>query len=228
MSVDVSPDDPRIPSRPLWGLAILTLPILGIFVMFIAYGVMWGLGLSGRQAAGEPVTLTFEGCPEARPLLEARLADMGLSGEWTSTASQIQVTAALTGDPEVDANIPDTLASPGALEIRADGEVVATNANVTEASVRMDLFMVPYVLLHLDPPAADRVRDFVRADPEGKVRFWVDGQEIGWQSNSNPVAKGDLEINPAIPDELERMHAVAAWSVTLDHGPLPCTVHAVQ
>ena len=204
---------------------ILSLPILGVGVVFVLYGIMWSMGLSGRAAKGEVVELAFDGCAEAQPLIEARLADIGLTeATWRSVSGGFAVQTRLTGDPQVDATIPATLATPGALEVRADGTVIATNADLTEATVRMDLFMVPYVLLHLDADAAQRAQDAMRADPTGKLAFFVDGEDIGWQSNQNTVAKGNLEVSLHITDEEARMHAVAAWSVVLDHGPLPCGV----
>ncbi|MBX2797264.1 MAG: hypothetical protein KTR31_06350 [Myxococcales bacterium] len=230
--VDVDPDDPRIPARPLWGLVILSLPVFGVIAVFIAYGIMWSLGLSGRAASGEPVELAFEGCAEARALLEARLQDMGLSeGEWSDTVGGFAVRTPLMGDPDVDGTVPDTLAMPGALEIRGGDEVLATNVDLSDATVRLDIFMVPYVLLRLHEDAAKRVRDHMRSDPRGQLRFWVDGVDVGWQSNSNPVALGELELSPNASedvDEQDRMQQVAAWSVVLDHAPLPCDVRPVR
>ena len=103
---------------------------------------------------------------------------------------------------------------------------MASEADVSDASVRMDLFMVPYLLLRLEDAAAQRIKAHVRAHPQGKLRFEIDGQDVGWQSNQNPVAVGELEMSPDLPsltEEAARMHAVAAWSITVDH-PLPCPV----
>lgn len=221
---EVSPDDPRLPKRGLVGLLILSLPILGVLVMFVAYGIMWSLGTAGRGPEGESVVLGFRGCHEAQPLLEARLEDMGIPGSWTKTPDGFEVRATLTGESEVDEAIPQVLSTPARLEIRGGDQVLATNADLKEATVRMDLFMVPYVLLRLRDDAAERVRARAKEDPGGKLWFFVDGEEIGWQSNQNPVGRGDLEINVHQSDEEQRMREVAAWSVTLDHAPLPCAV----
>ncbi len=224
----VDPDDPRLKQRPIWGLLILILPIVGVLVVFALYAGMWAIGISGRAASGPRATLTFDGCPQARPLLEARLADMGLDdAAWTDTPGGFAVEVSLTGDPDVDARIPRTLAMPGALEIRGGDEALATNIDVVEASVRLDLLMVPSVLVKVGPEAAARVKEHVRANPGGQLRFLVDGVDVGGQSNLEPVAVGDLELAPDGYDvslDRERMHAVAAWSVVLDHGPLPCAV----
>jgi len=218
-------DDPRIPTRPLWGILLVLIPIVGVIAVAIAYAVTWGFGMAGRAARGETVTWRFSGCEAARPLLEDRLADVGLDGTWASAANGYTVTTRLTGDESVDQSLPATLTTPAALEVRGGDEVLATSEDVTDASVRMDLFMVPSVLLSLDPPAAERVKEHVRAVPDGKMTFHVDGERIGWQSNTNPVAVGELEINLDLEgDEQARMRAVASWSVILDHGPLPCPV----
>lgn len=224
---DLDPDDPRLQGRPLIGLLILALPILGVFVVMIAYVVMWGLGTSGRSASGEVAQLRFEACAEARAPIEARLADMGLtiaSGSDTDTGFTLSVR--LTGDAAVDAALPAVLSSPGALEVRGDRTILATNDDLTDASVRLDLFMVSYVLLRLEESAAQRIKRHVRADPSGRLELWIDGESAGWQSNQNPVAIGELEFSPEISDEQARMRAVAAWAVVLDHGPLPCPVAA--
>jgi len=218
-------DDPRIPTRPLFGFILVLMPIVGVFLVTIAYVVMWSLGLAGRSAQGEEVTWRFSGCEAALPLLEARLDDVGLSATWTSTSGGYTVTTQLTGDETVDEGLPAMLTTPADLEIRAGDQVLATSADVTDASVRMDIFMVPFVLLKVDEDAAERIKVHVRQDPEGKMAFHVDGRKIGWQSNANPVAIGELEVNLELEgDEKDRMQAVASWSVTLDHGPLPCSV----
>ncbi len=217
--------DPRHPTRPLLGMALVLMPVLGVIVVTLAYVVTFGFGVAGRQARGSEITWRFSGCPEARPLLEARLADVGLQADWSDERGGFLVTTQLTGDPAVDAGLPATLTTPGDLEIRAGRTVLGTTDDVTDASVRMDLFMVPYVLLSLDDDAAQRVKENVRADPQGKMTFHVDGEKIGWQSNTNPVSVGKLEVNLEMDgDERARMHAVASWSVVLDHAPLPCRV----
>lgn len=224
---EIDPDDPRLQGRPLWGLVILSLPIFGVIAVFIAYVVMWSMGLSGRAARGAPAEIVFEGCAEARAPIEARVADMGLSPtDWRDVPGGFALETRLTGDPAVDQALPTTLTTPGALEVRGGAQILATNDDLTDASVRLDLFMVSYVLLRLDDEAAQRVKQHVRAEPGGKLWFWVDGHRVGWQSNQNPVAVGELELSPEISDEQERMRAVAAWSVVLDHGPLPCPVTA--
>lgn len=219
-------DDPRIPTRPLWGFALVLAPVVGVFLVGLAYVVIGSLGLAGRSAQGAAVTWRFDGCHDARPFLEARLADVGLPAEWSDAPGGYAVKTQLTGDEAVDRALPETLVRRSKLEVYGGDAVLLDSADVTEASVRMDVFMVPYVLLSLDEGAAQRVKQHVRADPEGRLSFVVDGRTIGWQSNRNPVEVGSLEINLELDgDEQARMQAAAEWSVVLDHGPLPCTVN---
>jgi hypothetical protein len=219
----VDPDDPRLRQRPLWGLAILLLPILGVVFTFVAYGVMVGFGVRGRPAEGAQVTLAFTGCAEAAPVLADRLGDMGLDPEPHDVTEGFAFDVVLPADPEVAGRIPATLAAPGRLEIHGDGAVLATHADVTGASVRMDLMMTPSTLVNLSAASADRIVKHVRAHPEGRLVFVLDGVSIGTQSNRNPVGVGEVEIAPSGLGDEERWRAVAEWSVVVDH-PLPCEV----
>lgn len=222
----MDPEDPRLKQRPIWGLLILALPVVGVAVTFVLYAGMLWLGLSGRGASGDPIVLAFDACPEARPLLAARLQDMGLTdAAFEAQGDGVMITLTPTGDAEVDAQLPETLAMPGALQIRGGDLLLGTNADLIDATVRLDLMMTPSVLLRLKPPAAERLKDHVRSDPGGQLRFLVDGVQIGTQSNRNSVAVGELEIASLDhPGDRALMRAVAAWSVVLDHGPLPCAV----
>ena len=93
-------------------MAILSIPIVGIGVVVVLYVVMWGLGTAGRAARGEPVELTYAGCPDARAVVAERVADMGLEASFTDRPGGFGMRARLTGDPDVDAGLPATLAQP--------------------------------------------------------------------------------------------------------------------
>lgn len=202
-------------------MAILALPLVGVVFIVIAYTVTFGMGMQGRPATGAPVALSFAGCPEAGPVIAARLVDMGL--EPSPAGDPLAFRVALPDDPEVAARIPDTLTTPGRLRILGDGAELAGPQDIADASVRMDLMMVPSTLIHLGEAAANRVRDHVRANPTGRLTFELDGSPIGTQSNREPVEVGEVEIDPEIGDGRERWAAVAAWSVVVDH-PLPCEI----
>lgn len=221
----VDPNDPRLKGmRPAWGLAILTLPIVGVVIVAVGYGSLFLSGTRGRAADGPRVEWTFEGCPEARPLIEARVADMGLEAAFGDAPGGFVAELVLPGDPEVAAGVPATLTMPGALEVRGANELLVTNADLTDASVRVDLLMYPSTLLRLTPEAAERVKKHVRDLPKGELLFYVDGVRAGRQDNQNPVSVGEIELGLDEGDDKTRMHRAAALSVVLDHGPLPCPV----
>lgn len=230
MQPTLDPDDPRLAQRPLIGMLILALPLVMVALTLAAYAVTVGFGLRGRAAAGPAVELRFSGCDEAGPVIAARLADMGIEAA-PGSAGPLSFRASLPADPEVAAAIPRTLATPGRLEVRGGDEVLASPDDVADASVRMDLMMVPSTLVNLRPEAAGRVRDHVRAVPEGRLTFVLDGAPIGEQSNQAPVEVGEVEIDPALgghhggrlDEGKPRWEAVAAWAVVVDH-PLPCAV----
>jgi preprotein translocase subunit SecD len=225
----VDPEDPRIrQARPGWALFILAAPLVLFAIVVVGYSALVGAGLRGRTATGERTTLTFRSCPEARPFLEARVADVGLAdATFEALPDGLALTATLPGDPEVAEALPATLATPGVLEVRDGQTVLATNDDIVDASVRLDLFMIPSTLLRLTPEAGQRLSDWTRDHQDGMLTFVLDGRTIGHQTATNPVATGELEIaTDDLPDR-QRMHATAAWGVVLDHGPLPCAVTAV-
>lgn len=227
--MDLDPADPRLPSRPLVGLTILTLPVIGMIVVGVGYGIMFSRGLAGRPPSGPPTTLHFSGCPAARDIIAARLRDMGLD----ATSAQLDpdrfsFTTSMPDDPTVAATVPETLTAQGALRITGEGETLAENKDITDASVRMDLLMDPSLLLNLDTDAAKRIQQHVRAHPRGRLLLWLDGEHVASQGNDRPVSVGELEFLPPSPDPptgdtRARWAQIAAWSVTVDHL-LPCPV----
>jgi hypothetical protein len=220
-------DDPRLAMRPIGGLVLLAFVVLAVLATFVAYGVLWWSGTAGRPATGAQVHLTFRGCPEAVPLVEGRLADMGLVSTVTATDEGFTVSTTLPSDAVVAASVPGTLARPGRVEIVAGETVLATNADVVGADPRLDLRMASYAVLRFAPAAADRLVDAVRADPRGQLTFRLDGVDVATQPNTDPIARGELEFAPRVEDDEQRMRTIAEWSVVADHGPLPCSVESV-
>jgi hypothetical protein len=219
--------DPRLRMRPIGGLLLLAGAMGAVFATFAAYGVLLWSGLAGRPATGPPVQLTFRGCPEAIPIVEARLADMGLAATVAPTDEGFTVSATLPADPTVAASVPGTLARPGRVEILSGDTVLATNADVAEAEPRLDLRMASYALVRFKPDAVPRIVAAVRADPAGHLVLRLDGADVGTQPNADPIAKGELEFAPRTDDDAVRMRAIAEWAVVVDHGPLPCGVELV-
>lgn len=220
----VDSEDPRIANaRPGWALVVLAAPVAMVIVVGLAYGGLVAFGLAGRPATGPEVTLAFSGCPEARPFVEARVADMGLPATFSDDRGGFSARIVLPRDPYAAADVAPTLARTGAFEVLGGDEVLARNAQVTRASVRLDLSMTPTTLVDLGPDASVRVRDWVRAHPDAELEFRLDGETVGVQP-ARSVVIGEAEISPPIPDDRARMRATAAWGVVIDHGPLPCPV----
>jgi hypothetical protein len=213
--------------RPMGQLVLLAVAIAMVLATFAAYGVLWWSGMAGRPATGADVELVFRACPEAIPTVEGRLADMGLVATVAAAPGGFTVETVLPADPIVAASVPGTLARPGRVEIVAGDEVVATNADVTEAEPRLDLRMASFVVLRFAAPAAERLADAVRADPRGHLALRLDGVEVATQPNAAPIARGELEFAPRTDDDAVRMRAIAEWAVVADHGPLPCGVEPV-
>ncbi len=224
----IDSDDPRIRNaRPGWALVVLGAPIALFALVVMAYTTLVGLGLRGRAAGGEQVTLHFEACSAARAVVEARLGEMGLDdAQLTDGPDGFDVAVTMPTDPDVATTVPSTLAAPGHLEVRHGPDVLATQDDLRDAGVRLDVFMIPSTLLRLDETTSERITGWVTDNPEAQLRFLLDGELIGTQNASNPVGYGELEIETHGLSDRERMNASAAWAVILDHGPLPCAVTA--
>ena len=211
--------------RSLWWIAILAMPILGVPAVILAYAWTWWVGMDGRPAEGNRVSLSYEGCEQAWPLLRSRLDDMGLDTHAFSVdGPNLVVATTLPSDARVADRIPFTLAMPGALEVRDGAEVIARNDDLTDASVRLDLRMIPTTLLRLNAVASDRVAEGLKRRPDGVFTFVIDGQSVGEQRKAGGLAVGELEIAPFEKDEQKRMERTAEWAVAVDNGPLPCAV----
>jgi hypothetical protein len=222
------PDDPRLRMRPLVGLAILVVPIVGVVATFVAYAVLVSAGLTGRQARGEEIEIRFLACEEAIAPIVGRLADMGLDAKTRPVPGGFVLKVAPPEDAEVARSIPATLVRPGKMEVWSATEPLATNADVVAAEPRLDLRMASYVVVRLDADAAERVKNAVRADPRGFLTLRLDDVEVARQPNATPIAQGEVEFAPPTDDDEERMHTIAEWGVILDHGPLPCPAEIVE
>lgn len=222
------PDDPRLRMRPLVGLAILVVPIIGVFATFIAYAVLVSAGLTGRQERGEEIELRFLACEQAIDPIVARLADMGLDAKTRPVAGGFALSVAPPKDDEVAASIPATLVRAGKMEVLSGADLLATNADVVAAEPRLDLRMASFVVLRLSAEAAGRVTSAVRADPRASLTLRVDDVDVAQQPNGTPLAPGEVEFAPNTDDDVLRMRTIAEWAVVLDHGPLPCPVEIVE
>ena len=219
--MDLDPDDPRLPSRPLLGMAILALPGLGFLAIAIGYTALFAAGSAGRSIDGPEVELRFSGCPDAQQAITARLSDMGLPATAlpSSDASTFGFRLKLPADPEAARAIPSTLASPGQLQIQDADEAIATNSDLVDASVKMDLLTEPSLLLTLSDAATERLKSHAR--PGHRVSLHIDGARVADTPLDRASSVLDFLLTEGV--ERERWSRIAAWSVTVDH-PLPCPI----
>ncbi|MBA2320903.1 MAG: hypothetical protein H0V89_07100 [Deltaproteobacteria bacterium] len=219
MSVDERADPVLMPRK---GALFLLIPVMLIPVVFCAWGVMLWSGLTGRQPDGDEVAIAVSGCPEAREALAARALDMGLVAEIDDRAGGFSIRTRLPADPAAAASIPEAFPPPGQIEVRGGATILATNGDVAEATVRLDLTLSPATLLRIHPEAAGRIANFVREDPGGRIEFVLDGAPVGYQLNRE-VSANELEIWVLEGEDRERLTVAAQRGVVIDH-PLPCPV----
>ena len=220
MTTDDRVDPVLVPRK---GALILLLPMLAVPLVFIAWGVFLYIGVHGRAADGNAVVFTLLACPEARPVLEKRAKEMGIEAELSEVPGGFLFKTRLPLEPESAAQVVPGLTIPGSIEVRTpEGGHVLGNEGVTDASVRLDLLLTSCTLLRLTPTASQAVEVYAHAHPEGEVRFWLDGVDVG-RSVNREMTIGELELWPAEGSDLEKMHLAATRGVTIDN-PLPCVV----
>ncbi len=215
-------------SRPGWALVILAAPIALFVVVVVLYVGMVSLGLQGRAAEGAPIELVVETCPEALPVLEARLADVGLPFEAHEEGSgRYRVLTTGTGRVDVDEALPAALLAPGRFALTFEGRELIDNDGVDEATYRLDGMMDMWLLLDLDDAATDAVTEAVRSSKPGdRLDFLVDGAMVAMQPTHRSVQRGEVEGIPVDEmDQKTRMRRIAEWSMQIDH-PLPCEAEA--
>ncbi len=217
-------------SRPGWALFVLAAPIALFVVVAVLYTGMISLALEGREATGPELALLVETCEEAVPVLEARLADVGLPAEIvTAGPGRYTLRTTLTGRDDVDAALPYALLQPGHFDLTYEGSSILDNGGVVEATYRLDGMMDMWLLLLLDDAATESVIKAVRSSkPGGRLDFVVDGVPVAMQPTHRSVQRGEVEGIPVEDmDQKTRMRLIAEWSMQIDH-PLPCEARAVD
>lgn len=215
-------------SRPGWALVILAAPVALFIAVVVLYVGMVSLGLQGRAAEGAPIEVVVETCPEALPVLEARLADVGLPFEAREEGGgRYRVLTTGTGRADVDEALPSALLAPGRFALTYEGRELIDNDGVDEATYRLDGMMDMWLLLDLDDEATDTVTEAVRSSKPGdRLDFLVDGVMVAMQPTHRSVQRGEVEGIPVDEmDQKTRMRRIAEWSMQIDH-PLPCEARA--
>ncbi len=217
--------------KPRKGAIILVIPILMVVVVFVGYGVMFGLGISGRAADGKRVTLAWEGCPEALDVVQHRVEGMGLGNPvYSKTDAGFTVEVTLPADPDVAAEIPRTLATPGFLRAHPTTDpnrTLFTSDQVEKGAIRQDLTLSPWTVITLSDEGVEALKAYIDEDREGRVTYLLDGLPIGSVSNLKGPTP-EVELSPEGKDDRDRMHKAAARAIIVDSGPLPCPLDRVK
>lgn len=227
-----------LPRKPWVGLLIASLPIVGTAVMFLGYMGMFGLGFMGRQATGEQQQFAIDGCAQGQGVVAHRLQQMGLPATWQPTISPDAANAdqpgpnstttlsmTLPGDPAIAARVPQTLTSPATLKVKIGDDVILTNEDLTSASVRLDLFMIPSTLLTVTDEASRRYRVAANKDMMATVSVFINDEKISEHRADHPMQPNEFEILLRDSDnDARRMQQVTDWSIVLSGAQPRCPV----
>jgi len=220
------PEEDLVPRKGCW---FFVLPILAAVAVVLAYVVILALGIIGRPAEGPRVRMAFTGCDEAQAIVRERAEAMGLGDPvLEDTPAGFALTATMPADPPAAREIPDTLAATGHFEIHAgqtpDGERLADGTGVSAAVLRLDFTATPRTGVELKPEATQRIQAFADAHPDDPISFWLDGVKVGDRKVDPKEALDRLDLVPNTGHRDESIRRAAAWSMELEHGPLPCAL----
>ena len=199
-------------------------PILVTAALFAGYGVLFSYGLDGREVFSTPQTVTFAGCAEAMPIVQARIDHMGLPGATLATTEggfsfHSQIPEALAYP------VQETLAAPGVLTVLDDqDQILVTNADIDNATVFLGLRAAPRTLIQLTGDAGTRLAEAMMSHTDGSTRVMVDGEKHRHLRNLPAITNGQLELELTESTHREIIEYAAHWGVVLANGPLPCPV----
>lgn len=208
------------------GVFFLAAPVVMFLFVVVAYGHLAWYGLSEREPEGDPAILTYQGCEEARGVVQSRVDLMGFAGVVDGIDdTHFRVRMVMPEEERVAAQLPQTLMVPGVFEVRDESgeEVLLASRQVLAASPRLDLLMNPSLVVEIPEEAARALRERQEAAPQGQWSYWLDGVRISGQKHLKAVEGNELEVVPPIDDEQQKTDTVAAWWVAVAH-PLPCPV----
>lgn len=222
MRPNANDDDALQPNPGCW---LLVLPVLAGIGVVIAYGYLFYTGAQGRPADGDRVVMAFEGCPEALPVVQARVERMGLGDpSAASVEGGFTVTARLPAESRVAGHIPETLAKQGHFSVvdPASGTVIV-EGHVEDTELHLGLMGTPTTIVQLDEQGATTLREWMETHHEGKVGYVIDGTTVKERTNLPAEPRGRLELEPYGDLEQDRMESAAERSLILSN-PLPCEV----
>lgn len=223
--------DPDLPNRGKLGMLMLAVPIVSVAIVGTLYLVLAFLGAQGHPADGPLVEVELRGCPEAQAIVAERAAFVGLPevvfrplAATDDAPAGFVMTARFPREERVIASLPGTLSATGKVEVRAgdDGEVLATEADIADATVVPTFLDAPRAQVTLVPEAAKKLKLHMGLHLDDHISVWIDGERYSRRHNAPPEEHGQLDLEqPELPAET-RIDRAAHAAVVLAHGALPC------
>lgn len=225
--------EPTTPLSP-YRFALVSTPLLMGLGIFAAIGLFIVLTSIGGTARGERVTVTVQSsCPaDWSRLLLSRAQELGLGEpQARMDGDRARLTATLPGLEGDRVSVPALLTAQGVFEVHAaqaadqapQGQALATSADVEEIYLQLDLSGHPFAEVHLQPLAAQRLRD--AGTPV--LLYRLDGVTVDTYDAAVPFP-GTLELHPALEHTRDELRLATDWTVLLRTGPAPCPATAVQ
>jgi hypothetical protein len=197
--------DEPLSRRPRAVLAFMIAPVV-LGVGLVGATVGWFATVQGTsgEAAGPPARLTFSGCPEADPVIEARLSDYGLAPKREGPGVFVVKTPGLDDDV---AHLPVALSAPGKIEARA-GEKAWTRFD--QVGVQLAFSGTPVTLVLFPEPL-----------PQDGLAVTIDGEPVEIEG----ISGVELQIAGRSDTPAHALRLATDRAVQLRH-PLPCAVTA--
>jgi hypothetical protein len=224
--------------RGIVGIFLLVMPIVSIIAVGIGYALLLWFGLAGRPAEGTVMRITFAGCPDAQPLVAARIEAMGLPDvAFGETLDGFTVDTRMPTRDDVAEALPATLAQRGTfaiLRLTEDGSLdpstppIATEANIVEASMSLSFLDTPRARVQLDEASAEALKTWMSEHPAEGLSLQVEGRQVTTRANMPPEAAGELYLDLDHATDLDRMDFAASAAIVLEHGPLPCDLEVAE
>lgn len=217
--------------RPRTGCIFVIIPVGFAGAILVAYLVLFGFGSMGFDARGDRVRMAYDTCPDARPLIEARVDMMGLGEARTfEDGGHWVVEATLPATPAAD-TIPATLARRGDFAIRAgdavSDPVVIDHGVVDKAAFSLKEMGNPLVVVTLNQEGHETLEAHMEAHNDGQISMWVDTERVVVRPNDPPFRRTQIDIRAEGPDGQDNMRRAVDWAMLMTHGPLPCEAELV-
>jgi hypothetical protein len=190
--------------RPKAALVFLGAAIsVGVVLVGSTVGWYFLVANSSGTATGEVVNLSFVGCPEAAPVIAARLADYGMPAEQHGMDFRVTLPGRM---PDERTHIPAALAAPGVLAVSIDGTPKAVT--VKSVGVQLAFSGTPITLLMMS-----------EALPEQGVSATIDGKKVDIEE----VTGEELQLAGRAGQSDEAIRIATDRAVSVRY-PLPCPV----